>query len=314
MAILTVGPGKQFATLLSAIVASHDGDTIRVQAGVYTNDFATISTNISLVGIGGMVHLAATKAIPNGKAILVTYSNVTITNFEFSGAKVPSENGAAIRYQAGQLSIDRCHLHDNEEGLLGASSPSGTIAVSNSEFDHNGVGTPGTAGYGLTHNLYVGQVDTLKITGSYFHDAVVGHEIKSRANNTIIQNSRIQDGPHGTASYSIDLPNGGNAIIQNNVIDKGQSSEEPIIIAIGEEGSIRATTNIQISGNTIINHLNSPSSLAIWNKTDAMAQINDNKFFGLTTAQIVSGPHTQINNGIEPGVSTSHPCCRAKDR
>jgi hypothetical protein len=295
-------------------VASHDGDTIRVQAGVYTNDFATISTNINLVGIGGMVHLLATKVIPNGKAILVTYSNVTITNFEFSGAKVPTENGAAIRYQAGHLSINKCYFHDNEEGLLAANSPSGTIAINNSEFDHNGVGTPGTAGYGMTHNLYVGRIDTLKITGSSFHDAVVGHEIKSRANNTIIQNSWIQDGPHGTASYSIDLPNGGNAIIQNNVIDQGPSSENPVIIAIGEEGSIRAITSIQISGNTVLNHLNSSSSLAIWNKTDVTVQINDNKFFGLTAAQIASGPHTLINNSNETVLSTSYPCCRPKDR
>jgi hypothetical protein len=50
---------------------------------------------------------------------------------------------------------------------------------------------PGTAGCGMTHNLYVGRIDTLKITGSSFHDAVVG-TIKSRANNTIIQNSWIQ--------------------------------------------------------------------------------------------------------------------------
>src|SRR5262245_41332823 len=98
--ILTVGPGRQFATLAAAIAASQTGATIQVQSGTYTNDFATINTRLNLVGVGGMVHLVATGNIPNGKAILITNTDVTITNFEFSGARVVDSNGAGIRYQA----------------------------------------------------------------------------------------------------------------------------------------------------------------------------------------------------------------------
>ena len=64
----------------------------------------------------------------------------------------------------------------------------------------------------------------------------IGHEIKSRALNTTITNSRIYD-LNGTASYSIDLPDGGNALIQNNIIQQGSSSHNPIIITAGEEGN-----------------------------------------------------------------------------
>src|SRR5262245_41673463 len=87
MAILTVGAGKQFSTLAAAIGASHNGDVIRVQAGTYTNDFATIDTKITIVGVGGMVNLVATQPPPNGKGILVTNTDVTVTNIAFSGAK-----------------------------------------------------------------------------------------------------------------------------------------------------------------------------------------------------------------------------------
>ena len=57
MATLTVGSGSGFEyhTLASAISASHDGDVIQVQAGTYTNDFATIATSITIEGVGGMV-------------------------------------------------------------------------------------------------------------------------------------------------------------------------------------------------------------------------------------------------------------------
>ena len=44
MSILTVGPGQEFASLAAAVAASHDGDVIQVQAGTYTDDFATIDT------------------------------------------------------------------------------------------------------------------------------------------------------------------------------------------------------------------------------------------------------------------------------
>ena len=84
---------------------------------------------------------------------------------------------------------------------------SGSITSRNSEFANNGT----RDGYN-THNLYVNKLSSLVIDG-YFHDAVEGHENMSRALATFIQNSRIQD-QNGTASYSIDLPNGGDALIQ----------------------------------------------------------------------------------------------------
>ncbi len=195
MSVLQVGADAQYSTIASAIAASHDGDVIQVQAGTYTNDFAEITTKITLEGVGGMVNMVATGPIPNGKAILLTDTDVTIDHFAFSGATVNDGNGAGIRYQGGNLTITNSYFHDNQNGLLAASDPTGSITIDNSEFSHNGTGD------GYTHNLYVGAIGTLTVDGSYFHDAVVGHEIKSRAATTTITNSRIEDGPNGTASY-----------------------------------------------------------------------------------------------------------------
>src|SRR3954469_6810135 len=139
---------------------------------------------------------------------------------------------------------------------------------------HNGRGD------GQPHNLYIGTVANLTIDHSYFHDAVEGHEVKSRALNTTITNSRIFD-MNGTASYSIDLPWGGNAVIQNNIIQQGSSSHNPVIITAGEEGNSNPTATFLISGNTILNDLASSPSRAVRNSTAATAQIIDNKFFGL---------------------------------
>src|SRR4051794_8849420 len=98
MAILTVGSGRQYASLAAAIAASSDGDTIQVDAGTYTDDFVTIATKIHLVGIGGMVRLVATQPPPSG-AILVTRNDVAIDHFEITGAAAAAGNGAAIRQE-----------------------------------------------------------------------------------------------------------------------------------------------------------------------------------------------------------------------
>ncbi|HEV7580226.1 MAG TPA: hypothetical protein VGO77_07410, partial [Mycobacterium sp.] len=82
MAILNVGAGQQYSTISSAVAASNDGDVLQVQAGTYTNDYAEITTKITLEGVGGMVKMVSTGNIPNGKAILLTDTDVTIDHFE----------------------------------------------------------------------------------------------------------------------------------------------------------------------------------------------------------------------------------------
>uniref|UniRef100_UPI001A965ECD right-handed parallel beta-helix repeat-containing protein n=1 Tax=Sabulicella rubraurantiaca TaxID=2811429 RepID=UPI001A965ECD len=282
MANLTVGQGKQFSTISGAIAASRDGDVISIDAGTYTNDFATINTKITLEGVGGMVKMVATAAPPNGKGILVTNTDVTINGLEFTGTKVPDGNGAGIRYQAGHLTINNSYFHHNENGILANPNTAGSITIRNSEFSHNGKGD------GYTHNLYVGKIGSLTIDNSYFHDAAVGHQIKSRALVTTITNSRIAEG-QGNGSYSIDLPNGGQAKIHNNMIEQGARTGNPVMVSYGVEGGLHASNSLEISGNTISNLLGSPSAKFLWNATTVTATVSNNSVFGLTSSQYGSG-------------------------
>ena len=52
MAVLTVGNGKQYQTIPSAIQAAQSGDTIQVDAGTYTNQYASITKDLTLTGVG----------------------------------------------------------------------------------------------------------------------------------------------------------------------------------------------------------------------------------------------------------------------
>jgi len=308
---LSVGPGQPFRTVASAIAAAQDGDTINVQAGTYLNDFAEIGAKVVLQAVGGRVQMKATGYIPNGKGILITDTDVTIIGFTFSGAKVTDANGgngAGVRYQGGNLLIKDCYFLHNQDGLLSNPDPSGTITIENSEFFRNGATTG--VGVGATHNIYVGAVKSLDIQNSYVHDANIGHEIKSRALQTTVNATRVVEGPTGTASYSIDLPNGGVGVITNNQIEQGPLSQNPIMITTGEEGGVYPGSSLVVSGNLIANELNSPSVLGVRNSTGAVAQVTGNQVYGLSAAQLVSGPASVSGNqciGTAPTIPTNHP-------
>lgn len=246
MAVLTVGSG--YATIQDAVNAAQAGDTVAVPAGVYTDEFTTIRTSITLQAVGGEVQLRETVQPPDGKAMITEGGaglSITIQGFDISGVAVPDGNGAAVRYEGGSLTLVDDYFHGNQEGLLGAPDAAGSISIDHSEFASNGDGS------GSTHNIYVGAINSFSITNSYVHDAIVGHEIKSRAVNNTITGNRIFDNS-GSASYSVDIPNGGNATISGNVIEQGTATQNPAIFAWGEEGNSNGGMMF-ITGNTIVN-------------------------------------------------------------
>jgi hypothetical protein len=304
MATLTVAAG---GSIQVAIDAAASGDTIDVAAGNYQNQFLTIEKSLTLEAIGGPVNLFATVDAPNGKAIVTEGQpglTVSISGFQISGAIVGDNNGAAIRYEGGTLNLSNVDLHNNQEGLLGAADPNGTIAIDHSEIDHNGEGS------GSTHNLYIGAIARFSLTNSYVHDAVVGHEIKSRAATTIIQNNRVFDN-NSSASYSIDLPNGGNASISGNLIEQGAHTQNPAIIAYGEEGQTNAGTSFAISNNTIVN--DDPSGAFLLDPTTTKPALSGNSEWGLASpsgmAVLASRPSldTSAMQFIYPGAAPPPP-------
>ena len=230
MATLTVGAGQQYSSISAAVAAASSGDDIQVLAGTYTNDFPPNVNNLTIEGVGGMVHIVATNPPDNDKAVFVTSGTVTLKNIEVSGVAVDDLNGAAVKYQGGNLTLDNVYFHDNQEGLLAADDPNGSIAIKNSEFSNNGSD-------GYSHNIYINNVGTTTVDNSYIHDVLGnGSEFRSRGANTTITNTRIVDGSNGNAdNYTVDLPAGGNAVLQNDVFEKAAGASNPIMIHYSPE-------------------------------------------------------------------------------
>ena len=249
--VLTVGVDKTYQTIASAIGASHDGDVILVDGGTYTDDFAVVSTKISLIAVGGRVTMNATVPPPNYKGILTEETDLTVIGFDFTNSRIPDDqghNGAGIRVDNGNLVLINDSFTGNQDGLLTNGGNSISVTIDHSLFNDNG-GADGN-GAGNIHNVYLGNIAFAKVTNSVFENAQVGHEFKSRAVvNTLTNNVFISGVGIGTGSYDIDLPNGGTDVLTNNTIIKGPNAENPNMVHFGGEGIPYAGSSLSVVGN-----------------------------------------------------------------
>jgi hypothetical protein len=194
------------------------------------------------------VRLIAAGASAEGKAIwVIRRGEVTVENIEFIGARVEDRNGAGIRLEGGHLTVRRCVFFDNQNGILTGNEAGTRLDIESSEFAYNG------AGDGLSHNLYVGQIDALRVSGSYFHHANAGHLVKSRARENWVAYNRITDEPGGRASYELEFPNGGLAQVVGNLIQQGAETRNSVIVSFGAEGYAWPLNRLQLAHNTIVN-------------------------------------------------------------
>jgi hypothetical protein len=144
-------------------------------------------------------------------------------------------------------------------GIFSTGSPAGTLALENVELFDNG-GSNGPA-----HNVYLGSssVDpnfTVKMTGSWTHDAIYGHTFKSRAQRNIFignyfQGSVPHDGFSQAEAYLLDIPNGGVLVAKNNIFAKNQSgaNSNAMSIAYAAEGVVDSRPlSIDIQNNTFV--------------------------------------------------------------
>ena len=255
-ATLQVGPGKPYAKPCDAIAVAQPGDTIEVDAGSYDGDHCAIATdNLTIRGVGGRASINAGGDVNNvagNKGIFaVSAPNLTVENFEFAGAVSTDANGAGIRHQGTNLTVRNCFFHDNQDGILGAPPTDGTgeVLIEGSEFANNG------AGDGQSHNMYLNHYRKFTIQFSYTHGAKVGHLIKSRAQENHIQYNRITDESGTTASYEIDLPNGGSSYVIGNLVEQSATTQNPTVLEFALEGAVNPDQHLFVASNTFVNDL-----------------------------------------------------------
>lgn len=147
--------------------------------------------------------------------------------------------------------------------------------------------------------FYVNQIASLDVEGSTFRDTHVGHHIKSRAQETVVRNSVLDDG-QGDASYSVDLPNGGRVLLEGNTFTQtGLRGINTTMVAYGAEGNLHSENSLLVKNNLFIDdHANGKG---VHNHTDTAVILQGNTFQNVETE--VVGPHEFIDAGAaDPAV------------
>lgn len=250
---IRVGPDRIYRKPSEVARIAKDGDTIEIDAAVYIGDVvAWRQNNLTFRGVGGRPHLRAGGRSAEGKAIwVIKGDNTVVENLEFSGAKVGDRNGAGIRLEGTNLVIRNSVFRGNEMGLLTGRNPDSDVTIEYSEFFGN---TVDYRKYGrLGHNIYIGEIHSFTLTGSYIHGAVIGHNVKSRARFNTIQYNRIMDENDGGSSYLIDLPNGGASFLVGNLLHQSPNNDNKAMISYGSEGHKYEERTIHVSSNTFVN-------------------------------------------------------------
>ena len=247
---LEVGAGHPYAKLSEAAGAAAPGDRILVSPGQYFDCAVLSADGVTVQGIGDASSVVLTDKTCQGKALLITTGRgITIANLTLTRARVPDGNGAGIRAEGSGLTVDGVRFINDQDGILTADNPEMTLLIRNSLFDHDGVCLAYCA-----HAIYAGHIASVIVQHSVFRNTRDGHDVKSRAARTEVTDCDIADGPDGTASYLIEVPNGGAVVVRGNTMEKGpRSGNHTAAIAIGMEGVDQATPEITVTGNRFTN-------------------------------------------------------------
>lgn len=283
---LRVGPGEAFRLPSEAAAAAREGDTILITPGRYADCAVWRAARLTIAAAGaGVVEI--TGPVCQGKALFVIAGpGILVDGITFRGATAPDGNGAGIRAEGGDLVIHNSRFEGNESGLLTRiDMAQARLVIENSVFTGNGA-MRGTACGG--HALYANQLRALVIRRTRFEETRACHHVKSRAARTEITDSVITDGPTGSSSYLVDLPNGGDLLLVGNLLVKGPRSGNPrAAVVIGAEGIRWPTLSLIIRGNRFENRMPLPT-VFVENRSTAQALLEGNLIDG--RAMALTGP------------------------
>ena len=222
-----------------------------------------------------------------GKGILVVDADLHLESVDISGARVSDGNGAAIRHQAGNVTLKKVLLHNCQNGILGPGSTSATeVVMDECHVYENGTGT------GQTHGLYIGKISKFSCSNSRFDSTSIGHHLKSRAMVSIVNDCELGTSFTGNESYNLDFQNGGLVTIERCVLRQGADTDNSVMLNFGDPDKVLWDDNaLLVQGCTFVSRR---GGVGIRNLIPTVvADVRDCNFIGVATP--ISGRHTRRN-------------------
>jgi hypothetical protein len=250
---------QAYSSLQSAADAVSMGEVIHVGPGIYGEGFTLRQDHVTVVGIG---HVILDNAAVAGKGAMVIQGDFTrITNIECRNTAVRDRNGACVRLAGKHLELEHVYFHDSEQGILSGPNP-GQVEVRDSRFERLGES-------GRAHGIYLsgGEGALTLVNSQILSSRRQGHEVKSRLSRLHIDRSVIAS-LNGEDSRLVDLPHGGEVVIENSVLQQGPRSSNRDVIGFGVEGRLHSKHSMKLRNNVII--MERPGgNILVHDKTDS---------------------------------------------
>lgn len=279
--VIQVGPDGDVPTIAQAARLARSGDTVEVQAGEYRGDVAVWpQKRLTVRAVGGRAVLVADGKSAEGKGIwVIRDGHFEVEGFDFVGARVADRNGAGIRFDHGTLIVRDSRFIGNENGILTSNDGKSTLIIESSLFEGNGHGD------GYSHGVYAGRIARVEVRGSWFRDGRVGHLLKTRARESVIENNRLTD-ERGNSSYELEFPNGGRARVVGNIIEQSEKTSNPVIVSYGAEGYKWPENELEMSRNVVVDLRSKEGVFVRVSPGDARAVLTDNLWVGEGTLKV----------------------------
>ncbi|TVO73589.1 hypothetical protein [Sedimenticola selenatireducens] len=211
---------------------SKPGDKVTIPPGTYRHG---IFVNKSLhLGLNGVIF----RGTVNKKSIInisCDNCNVLIDDFVGDGAVANCQwgNCAGIKAEGNNfnLTLKNARISKTVMGVL-TDNRGGQVILEDSIIEDTGIGGGSST---LGHGFYAGDIDKVIVKNSIVRRSFgKGHIFKSRASDTLIENS-VLAGLDGRHSRIIDFPCGGKLTIRNSVLQQGKQTDNIDLISVGTE-------------------------------------------------------------------------------
>lgn len=229
------------------------GSRVVIPPGTYSRGLSvnkSLSLGLKGVSLGG---------VANQKGIInVSCNNCRVVIEDFRGDGVTANcqwgNCAGVKAEGRSfnLTLRRAHISSTVMGVL-TDNQGGQLFLEDSLIENTGWKDRSST---LGHGLYAGSIDRLVVRNSIIRRAFGdGHLLKSRAQDTLIENSVIA-GLDGFHSRTIDFSCGGKLVIRDSVLQHGENSDNFDLISVGTEpgscGGLIRPSEVTLEGNWII--------------------------------------------------------------
>ncbi len=294
-AVLTVGPGRRFATVAAAMRVVHPGDTIKVWPLAHDQPYQRVAVQVdtpdltieaarrhSLVKLSGAgFNYSGRGSTPRAIFQFNPHADhCTLIGFDLSGAHNHSFNGAGVRINAANhVTIRDCYIHANDMGIMSNGSLSRHTGAAQVVEDCHITRNGNEHQPGYNHNLYMGGTSVL-IYDCDISRSLTGHNVKSRAHLTIIQYCYIHDSDNREidlvdARGNTDRPHSDALILGCLIVKKPHMSGNHEVINFGRDGAANHTGTLYMVHDTVITPY--PTAVVTLSAPGARLVMIDNK-------------------------------------